>query len=59
MADYDAVANALVDMYEKCQEVSDANSIFGRILNKDVATWNSMIAGYAENNMGNDALMLF
>ncbi|OEL19708.1 Pentatricopeptide repeat-containing protein [Dichanthelium oligosanthes] len=59
VADYDVVVNALVDMYAKCQAVSEANSIFGRILNKDVVTWNSMIAGYAENNMGNDALMLF
>ncbi|TVU12272.1 hypothetical protein EJB05_45907, partial [Eragrostis curvula] len=55
----DVVMNAFVDMYAKCQAVSDANSLFGRILNKDVVTWNSMIAGYAENNMANDALMLF
>ncbi|CAN6164822.1 unnamed protein product [Urochloa humidicola] len=59
VADYDVVVNALVDMYAKCQAVSEANRIFGRILNKDVVTWNSMIAGYAENNMGDDALMLF
>ncbi|XP_062232882.1 pentatricopeptide repeat-containing protein At2g03380, mitochondrial [Phragmites australis] len=55
----DVVMNAFVDMYAKCQAVSEANSIFGRILNKDVVTWNSMISGYAENGMGNDALMLF
>ncbi|XP_022681627.1 pentatricopeptide repeat-containing protein At2g03380, mitochondrial-like [Setaria italica] len=59
VVDYDVVVNALVDMYAKCQAVSEANRIFGRILNKDVVTWNSMIAGYAENNMGDDALMLF
>ncbi|KAF8732969.1 hypothetical protein HU200_015321 [Digitaria exilis] len=59
VADYDVVVNALVVMYAKCQAVSEANSIFVRILNKDVVTWNSMIAGYAENNMSNDALMLF
>ncbi|CAN6208433.1 unnamed protein product [Urochloa humidicola] len=59
VADYDVVVNALVDMYAKCHAVSEANRIFGRILNKDVITWNSMIAGYAENNMGDDALMLF
>ncbi|KAL6861154.1 hypothetical protein ACP4OV_016854 [Aristida adscensionis] len=59
VAEYDVVMNAFVDLYAKCQAVSEANSIFGRILNKDVVTWNSMIAGYAENDMGNDALMLF
>nr|XP_034594831.1 pentatricopeptide repeat-containing protein At2g03380, mitochondrial-like [Setaria viridis] len=59
VVDYDVVVNALVDMYAKCQAVLEANRIFGRILNKDVVTWNSMIAGYAENSMGDDALMLF
>ncbi|KAL6606772.1 hypothetical protein ACP70R_042425 [Stipagrostis hirtigluma subsp. patula] len=59
VAEYDVVMNAFVDLYAKCQSVSEANSIFGRILNKDVVTWNSMIAGYAENDMANDALMLF
>ncbi|KAK3131799.1 hypothetical protein QOZ80_6AG0511640 [Eleusine coracana subsp. coracana] len=55
----DVVMNVLVDMYAKCQAVSDANSLFERVLNKDVVTWNSMIAGYAENDMGHDALVLF
>ncbi|RLN12795.1 hypothetical protein C2845_PM09G05090 [Panicum miliaceum] len=59
VADYDVVVNALVDMYAKCQAISEANNIFGRILYKDVVTWNSMVAGYAENNMGIDALMFF
>jgi pentatricopeptide repeat protein len=58
-AEGDVVMNVLVDMYAKCRAVSDANSLFGRILNKDVVTWNSMIAGYAENDMGLDALVLF
>ncbi|KAF7107265.1 hypothetical protein CFC21_107914 [Triticum aestivum] len=55
----DVVMNALVDMYAKCKAVSEANGIFGRISNKDVVTWNSLIAGYVENDMGNEALMLF
>lgn len=55
----DVVMNALVDMYAKCKALSDAKGIFGRVLNKDVVTWNSLIAGYAENDMGSDALMLF
>ncbi|VAI83616.1 unnamed protein product [Triticum turgidum subsp. durum] len=55
----DVVMNALVDMYAKCKAGSEANGIFGRISNKDVVTWNSLIAGYVENDMGNEALMLF
>ncbi|CAM0913138.1 unnamed protein product [Alopecurus aequalis] len=53
------VMNALVDMYAKCKAVSEANTVFGRMLNKDVVTWNSLIAGYVENDMGNEALILF
>lgn len=59
LVEYNVVGNALVDMYAKCQAVSEADRIFGRISNKDVVAWNSMISGYAENNMGDDALMLF
>ncbi|CAD6337409.1 unnamed protein product [Miscanthus lutarioriparius] len=59
LVEYTVVVNALVDMYAKCQAVSEANCIFGRISNKDVVAWNSMLSGYAENNMCNDALMLF
>ncbi|XP_047063114.1 pentatricopeptide repeat-containing protein At2g03380, mitochondrial [Lolium rigidum] len=59
VAEYDVVMNALVDMYAKCKAVPEANAIFERISNKDVVTWNSLIAGYVENDMGNEALMLF
>ncbi|KAM0918403.1 hypothetical protein ACQ4PT_008951 [Festuca glaucescens] len=55
----DVVMNALVDMYAKCKAVPEANGIFERISSKDVVTWNSLIAGYVENDMGNEALMLF
>uniref|UniRef100_J3MBW9 Pentatricopeptide repeat-containing protein n=1 Tax=Oryza brachyantha TaxID=4533 RepID=J3MBW9_ORYBR len=53
------VRNALVDMYAKCQALPDANSIFERILIKDVVAWNSMMAGYSENGMANESLVLF
>jgi pentatricopeptide repeat protein len=59
VAENDVVMNALVDMYAKCKAVSEANTVFGRMLNKDVVTWNSLIAGYVENDMGNEALILF
>lgn len=55
----DVVRNALVDMYAKCQALPEANSIFGRILIKDVVAWNSMMAGYSENGMAIESLVLF
>ncbi|KAL5199968.1 hypothetical protein ABZP36_021171 [Zizania latifolia] len=59
ITEYDVVRSALVDVYAKCQALTDANSIFERILNKDVITWNSMMAGYSENGMDNEPLVLF
>ncbi|XP_038976200.1 pentatricopeptide repeat-containing protein At4g14170-like [Phoenix dactylifera] len=40
------VANSLLDLYIKCGRINLARKIFDRMLNKDVASWNSMILGY-------------
>ncbi|OAY81895.1 Pentatricopeptide repeat-containing protein, mitochondrial [Ananas comosus] len=53
------VVNSLVDMYAKCRALSDANRIFKGSQNKDVITWNSMITGCAQNDLGHEALSLF
>ncbi|PIA62950.1 hypothetical protein AQUCO_00200754v1 [Aquilegia coerulea] len=43
------VKNALVNMYAKCCMLTDASYIFATLTDKDVVTWNSMIAGYSQN----------
>nr|CAD1825617.1 unnamed protein product [Ananas comosus var. bracteatus] len=53
------VVNSLVDMYAKCRALSDANRIFKGSQNKDVITWNSLITGCAQNDLGYEALSLF
>ncbi|KAL5994746.1 hypothetical protein ACLOJK_024799 [Asimina triloba] len=40
------VANSLLDLYAKCARNDLARKIFDRILDKDVASWNTMILGY-------------
>jgi len=53
--------SAMVGAYAGAGELDVAREMFVRMpaIGRNVVTWNSMIAGYAENNMGNDALMLF
>ncbi|XP_054821201.1 putative pentatricopeptide repeat-containing protein At5g08490 [Prosopis cineraria] len=54
------VGNALVSFYAKCGLVShDSFAVFSNIINKDVVSWNAMIAGLAENEFLEDAFTLF
>ncbi|CAM8933419.1 unnamed protein product [Rhodiola kirilowii] len=54
-----AVSNALVNMYAKCGELDKALSVFSRIVNKDVVSWNAMIQGLAMHGHGKKALEVF
>ncbi|KAJ4713506.1 Pentatricopeptide repeat-containing protein [Melia azedarach] len=53
------VGNALLVMYCKCGSVEEAYHAFEEIIDKDVISWNTMIAGYARHGFGKHALMLF
>jgi pentatricopeptide repeat protein len=52
------VNNALIGMYAKCRSIEDARRVFDNIYSKDVVSWSSMIAGYAQNGHGQEALKL-
>ncbi|KAL2942900.1 hypothetical protein RDABS01_031249 [Bienertia sinuspersici] len=49
---------SVMNMYAKCKEISDAYKMFDRMPEKDVASWNAMIAGYAQNGYAKIALEL-
>ncbi|XP_058093997.1 pentatricopeptide repeat-containing protein At2g22410, mitochondrial-like [Magnolia sinica] len=51
--------NALVDMYAKCGSINTATSLFDEMLERDLVSWNSMIAAYAVHGYGEKALVLF
>ncbi|KAH6782418.1 Pentatricopeptide repeat superfamily protein [Perilla frutescens var. hirtella] len=53
------VGTALVDLYAKCGIIEKSRTIFDRMKRKNAITWNSMIAGYARNNLGDGAIGLF
>ncbi|CAL5187942.1 unnamed protein product [Lathyrus oleraceus] len=51
--------NALVDMYCNVGDTQMAYKIFSRMENWDLVSWNSMIAGYSDNEDGEKAMSLF
>ncbi|KAK9287507.1 hypothetical protein L1049_015928 [Liquidambar formosana] len=51
--------NALLDMYCKCGSLEDANFVFIRMVERDVISWSTMIAGLAQNGYSGEALKLF
>ncbi|CDP05112.1 unnamed protein product [Coffea canephora] len=50
------VGNGLIAMYGKCGSLTGARSVLDEMPRRDVVSWNSMVAGYAQNGGFNDAL---
>lgn len=56
----DIVANtALVDFYSKWGRIDDARNVFDKMPQKNVISWNALIAGYGNHGRGFEALKLF
>jgi len=53
-----SVCNAIVTMYAKCQTIEDALYVFDKMQERDLISWNAMIAGYAHNGRCEEALKL-
>ncbi|KAJ4840342.1 hypothetical protein Tsubulata_040277 [Turnera subulata] len=53
------VGTCLVDMYGKCGEIIDARRVFDGMRKRNTVTWSSIIAGYARNGLGEEAIILF
>lgn len=53
------VCTALVDMYAKCGEISKAKTVFDEMPEKETASWNALINGYAVNGCAKEALDVF
>jgi pentatricopeptide repeat protein len=52
------VGNALIDMYAKCGKLKDASKVLDRMPEKDIVSWNTMLAGYAQHGVGQEAISL-
>ncbi|XP_021772446.1 putative pentatricopeptide repeat-containing protein At1g56570 [Chenopodium quinoa] len=44
------VMNSIIDMYCWCQSLSEASQCFSEMSQKDLITWNTLIAGYKRSN---------
>ncbi|KAK6240104.1 hypothetical protein QUC31_005573 [Theobroma cacao] len=53
------VCTGLVDMYAKCGEINKAKRIFYEMPEKEIASWNALINGYAVNGCAKEALQVF
>ncbi|PON57765.1 DYW domain containing protein [Parasponia andersonii] len=50
------VGNGLVAMYGKCDRLLEARRVLDEMPRRDVVSWNSVVAGYAQNARFEDAL---
>uniref|UniRef100_A0ACD5XT27 Uncharacterized protein n=1 Tax=Avena sativa TaxID=4498 RepID=A0ACD5XT27_AVESA len=50
--------NSLINTYCKCGSVLDAHKMFDGMRTKDMVSWTSLIAGYAQNDMPAEAIGL-
>ncbi|TXG71090.1 hypothetical protein EZV62_006025 [Acer yangbiense] len=50
------IGNGLVSMYGKCGCLVEARRVLDEMPSRDVVSWNSMVAGYAQNGRFDDAL---
>lgn len=53
------VVSTLIDMYSNCGSIEDAQKVFDATPERNVVTWNAMIAGHAQHGHGLKALRLY
>jgi pentatricopeptide repeat protein len=53
------VESALIDMYAKCGSIEKARDVFDKMHQQNVVLWNAMIACYAQNGYGEEAMNLY
>ncbi|KAI9079090.1 hypothetical protein K1719_038929 [Acacia pycnantha] len=54
-----AVSNAIITMYSRCGHIKEAQKVFNSIHEKNLVSWNTMMAGYAQNGLGRKAIKTF
>ena len=52
------LATALIEVYLKCTRIMRSKHLFDQLVVKDVVSYNTMIYGYLQNGMANEAIAL-
>ncbi|CAI9270825.1 unnamed protein product [Lactuca saligna] len=53
------VGNALIGMYTKCDNMTNAIKVFNLMKQHDIVSWNSLISGYIFHKQGDNALEIW
>uniref|UniRef100_A0A0E0EKI9 DYW domain-containing protein n=1 Tax=Oryza meridionalis TaxID=40149 RepID=A0A0E0EKI9_9ORYZ len=53
------VKNALIDMYAKCEHLTEARAVFDALAEDDAISYNAMIEGYSKNGALAEAVNIF
>jgi pentatricopeptide repeat protein len=51
--------NAMVDMYAKLSKIDAAQRVFDSLSARDAVSWNTLITGYMQNGLANDAINMY
>lgn len=54
-----SVNNAAISMYSNCGNFDAACLVFRRLEEKDLISWNAIIASYAQENLSNDSIIAY
>ncbi|KAL2939605.1 hypothetical protein RDABS01_033763 [Bienertia sinuspersici] len=59
LEEFMGVGNTLVDAYAKCGELAMSKKVFDGMMDKDVVSWNTMVAVFAQNGLSTEAIEVF
>ena len=51
--------SALIDMYSKCGSIESALHMFKKMPERNLISWNAMLAGFSQNGYGRETLQLY
>lgn len=54
-----SVKNSIITLYSRCGRIEEAKRVFDSISDKNLITWNAIMAGYAQNGEGRKVIDVF